>query len=910
MTGNKSKIRKKSLCAYAAPNRRSMLETLESRLLYSATLTAEAGSDLITDEGSAIFVDGSFVDTNTGTPGEFELLTLPGSTVRSDFAAHSISGNNVIWYDTDGNVLLFDGTTDASGNPNIVDLTALTGGKISTSGYSVDADGDRVAFNSSSKGVFVYTVSTGAVQQVGSGGSSITNVQIDGDYVTWQKSSGSFLKTFIYNLSDPLATEQLLVNTGDLGGGGSTTEATVSNGIAYWIGTGGAGGYNDVFGKILSTGAIFNVSNTLHDDQNIRADNGVVAWNAQTSAPSVYVFDGRNYNGTGAAPAAIQLDGLAGGANVRPDVSGANVVFESFLTSRDRDIFVYNLDTATTTNISNDRSANSEQFAVIRGNNVVWENTVGGTADLSVYDLTTGNSTPVSTDGIRDYKPMISGGNLSFVSGGALTIALGSSDATYTIDWDFGDGTTLSDAQLGESHTYLNNGVYTVTLTVTSSNGDVATDTATVTVSNLAPTIDSATLDAAAVNEGGGVTLSGSFSDAGTLDTHTLVVDWGDGTTSNATIDQTAGTFAASHTYLDDSPTGTASDLMPISLTLTDNDLDSDSAGVSVTVNNLAPVVSAVTGPTAAVRGQALIYTGSFTDAGTLDTHTQTWTVTDSVGGIVAIGTGSSFEFTPVALDSYTVTYAVTDDDTGTADAGTTLATSVLVVTADPTDPTKTALIIGGGDNSEDIKVSAKNGFIEVNFQDKLTEEVLEFSGLAPADRVIIYGNGGDDKIKIYRELGTTPTMLFGGDGDDSIRGGMGDDIIVGGAGDDKIEGKEGRDLLIGGDGSDDVVGDDDDDILIAGIYTKESDLAYLSNIMSLWQSNNDYLARVQSLQPMLNNMTVLDDGFADRLKGKKGIDYFMLNSEQDESDMNRDELFTQTELSFFDSEEDFDLAW
>ena len=69
--------------------------------------------------------------------------------------------------------------------------------------------------------------------------------------------------------------------------------------------------------------------------------------------------------------------------------------------------------------------------------------------------------------------------------------------------------------------------------------------------------------------------------------------------------------FSASHQYLDDNPSGTASDNYPISVTVTDNHGASGTAGTGVTVNNVAPVVAPITGPSPSpgVRGQALTLT-------------------------------------------------------------------------------------------------------------------------------------------------------------------------------------------------------------------------------------------------------------------------------------------------------------
>jgi len=62
------------------------------------------------------------------------------------------------------------------------------------------------------------------------------------------------------------------------------------------------------------------------------------------------------------------------------------------------------------------------------------------------------------------------------------------SDDTHTIEWDFGDGSTTL-GTLTPIHVYGDNGLYTVTLTVTDDDGGVGTDTLTVTVNNVAPSI-------------------------------------------------------------------------------------------------------------------------------------------------------------------------------------------------------------------------------------------------------------------------------------------------------------------------------------------------------------------------------------------------------------------------------------
>ena len=85
--------------------------------------------------------------------------------------------------------------------------------------------------------------------------------------------------------------------------------------------------------------------------------------------------------------------------------------------------------------------------------------------------------------------------------------------------------------------------------------------------------------------------------------------------------------------------------------------------------------------------------------------------------------------------------------------------------------------------------------------------------------RIVVFGGDGRDHIKVHNSVGQIPAELFGGSGNDRLRGGNGHDVLVGGEGDDRLYGTDGRDLMIGGLGADQIFGDDDDDILIGGVY-------------------------------------------------------------------------------------------
>ncbi|HEU5216019.1 MAG TPA: hypothetical protein VFU30_10805, partial [Gaiellaceae bacterium] len=127
----------------------------------------------------------------------------------------------------------------------------------------------------------------------------------------------------------------------------------------------------------------------------------------------------------------------------------------------------------------------------------------------------------------------------------------------------------------------------------------------------------------------------------------------------------------------------TPSDDYTATFTVTDNgttngspDPKSGSATLKVTIANLAPVVTSVTGPSVplALGGSGVNATvvTNFTDVGSKDTHTCTYTWDDlsAATTVSAPGTGNgscSATHTYTAAGVYQVGVTVKDDDTGTA---------------------------------------------------------------------------------------------------------------------------------------------------------------------------------------------------------------------------------------------------
>jgi len=268
---------------------------------------------------------------------------------------------------------------------------------------------------------------------------------------------------------------------------------------------------------------------------------------------------------------------------------------------------------------------------------------------------------------------------------------------TVVINWGLGQGSTTLNLAAGQttfsaSHQYLDDNptgtasdVYNVGVTVSDDDTGLASAGATVTVNNVAPSITS--LTAANINEGQSTTLNVSFSDPGTQDIHTVTIDWGDGKSQTMTLALGARSFSAAHSYPDDNPTGTPSDLYTITVTVADDDTGSDTEAVAITVSNVAPAnVSLNVSPASINENDSVTLSGSFTDPGVEDTHTVVinWgdgsantTLTLSAGVLSFSGVTHQYlddgaspgNGTP--SDTHTISVTVTDDDTGTGSAST-----------------------------------------------------------------------------------------------------------------------------------------------------------------------------------------------------------------------------------------------
>ncbi|MCF4969231.1 hypothetical protein CV014_19930 [Nostoc sp. CMAA1605] len=232
---------------------------------------------------------------------------------------------------------------------------------------------------------------------------------------------------------------------------------------------------------------------------------------------------------------------------------------------------------------------------------------------------------------------------------------------TLLVNWGDGSSETFNFAagttDFDLSHQYGDNQDYVIIATVTDKDSASNTATTIARINNAAPAIAGLLLANTTVTENGLVVVSGRITDPGIGDTHTVSINWGDGTTSAATVDASTRTFTASRRYADDNPTATAVDNYTITATVTDDDGASASASTIVTVTNVAPVITSFQRTETKVnRSNSVSITGGFNDIGLSDTHTVTidWGNGTTTNAVVDATTGqftATYNYTVISGD-------------------------------------------------------------------------------------------------------------------------------------------------------------------------------------------------------------------------------------------------------------------
>ncbi len=544
----------------------------------------------------------------------------------------------------------------------------------------------------------------------------------------------------------------------------------------------------------------------------------------------------------------------------------------------------------------------------------------GGTADDSIdggdgNDALDGGPGSDDVDGglgdddvtvdVEDAIKVAEGDGLSLV----LSVSGAQDGDIGTIDWADGSAphsVVVSAGLITAAHIYneeslgIAGGVYSAVLTLNSTTTEIA-----ITVENSPPVLTIS--GPSSIGDGATYALQLSATDPGTDTISGWTITWGDGQVQPITGNPSSVT----HTF----PTGLAS--YTVSATATDEDGTYSSNSLTVNVGDTPPVAGLVV-PSGGVRGESREFVLTAIDTAADETAGFTFLVDFGDGSSQTIdpssgnGAGTTVTHIYTEAGSYPVSLVAIDQSGQASPPMTGTSTiSIVELREDPQNPGQATLFVGGstGKDKIDIIDGKENNTVEVKLHEKSMGKFKLKDEFGPdVERIVVFGQAGDDDIKVHNNLGPVPTELYGGDGNDKLRGGEGDDYLSGGDGDDVLSGKGGRNVMMGGLGKDKIDGDDADDVLVGGLYLESTNRSAVNAIMNEWSRTDlEYAARVDNLLNggglnggfLLNATTVFDDNAKDTLKGKKGLDWFMANVDDDKTDSKLNELLTEIELDF-----------
>jgi Ca2+-binding RTX toxin-like protein len=288
------------------------------------------------------------------------------------------------------------------------------------------------------------------------------------------------------------------------------------------------------------------------------------------------------------------------------------------------------------------------------------------------------------------------------------------------------------------------------------------------------------------------VTVSGIFTDPGTLDTHSALIDWGDGTVTAAMINETSQSLSGTHVY------GTGG-IFEIVVKLSDDDQGT------------------------AEQNTAALVTGARVKDGELQ--------------IVGTQGDDDLNINEAARNFFRSHRFGPRRDRGGVDQ----RESVLSVHADFLSDHRNFVTFNASD-VESIKILLGDGNDHAHIAGNIALPVF-IDGGAENDHLTagrglttLFGGDGNDKLTGGKgddllKGGTGNDILNGGPGNDQLYGGDGNDRLAGGPGDDILEGESGNDVLIGGSGNDELYGGSGKDKLI--------DLSWREGDHSCWDSRS-----------------------------------------------------------------------
>ncbi|MFO0908082.1 MAG: hypothetical protein U0794_06945 [Isosphaeraceae bacterium] len=382
------------------------------------------------------------------------------------------------------------------------------------------------------------------------------------------------------------------------------------------------------------------------------------------------------------------------------------------------------------------------------------------TNSLGVFSTVseTVNAVPFIPAVVRIANPpnTVSEGSLVTLEGSLQGFDAATLKETWTVTRDggipFATGTGAS-----FSFTPPDDGVYTVVLTASDANhAPIASSPADILVTNVAPSNLIASLNAVKLVEGQAVSVQGSFTDPGTLDTHVVDINWGDGS-PDTIVSLPAGVLSfgsgapITHTYLDN-PAGQPLGSYAITITVVDKEQAPTTLAtpLAIEVDNAPPSALnlSLTDPVINENGSTSL-DGSFSDPGTLDAHVVTINWGDGTTSTLNLPAGV-LNFSGIAhryLDNkpgdaaYTISATVADKDSAstfntTAITVHNLAATGIVLTPSTTNPSRGQAFSLAGVFSDPGTLDTHT--VDINWGDgsahstlTLTAGVLNFAGAA-----------------------------------------------------------------------------------------------------------------------------------------------------------------------------------
>ena len=322
------------------------------------------------------------------------------------------------------------------------------------------------------------------------------------------------------------------------------------------------------------------------------------------------------------------------------------------------------------------------------------------------------------------------GGPYAGYEGSVITFDASSSHdpdgSVATYEWDLdGDGNYDDGTGVTATHTWLDDYSGIVGVKVTDNDGLTSTDTTSITIYNVAPNVNAGSNQVA--GEGDQKSFSGSYTDPGVYDSHTILWDFGDGTT-------TTGTLTPTHVYGDNGD-------FDVTLTITDDDGGVGKSSLIVTVNNLAPAITPF-GPITVDEGTERTFAAESIDPGSDDlefkwefesgTTIKNMHYNDGMGADPLPSPGGTYPFTVTDSVSfvfgdngfYTIILTVTDDDGGS----TVYSTTVTVNNVAPTLVNGNILMTPPNPNNPEFILPAVDSLIFSAEANDLGSDDLTFS--------------------------------------------------------------------------------------------------------------------------------------------------------------------------------------